>query len=185
MIINMSTLVKEDNPILRQTAQKVELPLSEEDLNTLRSMAAFVIESQTKKTDSEGNKYVQAVGLAAPQIGISKKMFVLALPDATGKLFIMAFVNPEITSVSRDQFIKLPARESCLSVQSVSDADVSRYKWIRYTGLLVDLQTGETTNKVMSKMQDYLGILFQHEYDHLLGILITDRDETPKEKTKE
>ena len=184
MVINMSTLIKEENPILRQTAKDVEMPLSNEDMDTLRSMAAFVLESQTKEKDSEGNNYTPAVGLAAPQIGISKKMFVLALPDANGKLFVMAFVNPEITSVSRD-FIKLPARERCLSVQSVADADVARYKWVRYTGTLVDLQTGETTRKVMSKMQDYLGILFQHEYDHLLGILITDRDETKIEKNKE
>lgn len=185
MIINMSTLVKEDNPVLRQLAQPVELPLSEEDLETLKAMAIFLMESQTKEKDDEGNLYVPSIGIAAPQIGISKQMFVIATPDDDNNLTIMAVVNPQIVGTSKT-FISLSTGESCLSVQSVKNAKVPRYEKIRWTGYIADLQTGDTNKKVSSPLDGYLGVVFQHEYDHLAGILFTDimegRELTEQEK---
>jgi peptide deformylase len=177
MKINMSSLVKEDNPILKEIAKEVETPITKDDLNLLREMAMFVMQSQVKEKDENGDNYIPSIGLSAPQIGISKKMMVIVTPDDNQDLVTLAVINPEITSVSRDNFINMKDGEGCLSVQSIKGVKIPRYKWIRYTGTVVDLKTGETTKKVMSKVEGYLSIVFQHEYDHLLGILITDRAE--------
>jgi peptide deformylase len=169
----MSSLIKEDNPILRQTAEPVELPLSEEDLGTLKAMAVFVMESQTKEKDDEGNLYVPSVGIAAPQIGISKQMFVVVTSDDDNNLVVMAVVNPKIIKTSKT-FITLSNGESCLSVQSVKEGKVPRYEKIRWTGYLVNPETGNFTKKELSPLEGYLSIVFQHEYDHLGGILFKD-----------
>jgi peptide deformylase len=173
MVVNMSSLVKEDNEVLRKPAERVELPLSEEDLDTLKAMAIFVMESQTKEKDSEGVPYKKAVGLAAPQIGVSKQMFVIVTPDDNNNLFTMAVVNPEIISTKRD-LINLSGGEGCLSVQSIESGKVARYETIRYNGYLVDLSTGNIEKKTMGRLEGYIAIVFQHEYDHLAGVLFTD-----------
>jgi len=174
MIVNMSSLVKEDNSVLRKQAEPVELPLSKEDLETLRAMAIFVMESQTKEKDSEGVPYTKAVGLAAPQIGISKQMFVIVTPDDNNNLFTMAVVNPHIVSVKKD-FISLTGGEGCLSVQSITNGEkIPRYETIRYDGYLVNLSTGNIEKKTMGRLEGYISIVFQHEYDHLAGVLFTD-----------
>jgi peptide deformylase len=169
----MSSLIKEDNPILRQIAEPVELPLLEEDLETLKAMAVFVMESQTKEKDDEGNLYVPSVGIAAPQIGISKQMFVVVTSDDDNNLVVMAVVNPKIIKTSKT-FITLSTGESCLSVQSVKEGKVPRYEKIRWTGYLVNPETGNLTKKELSPLEGYLSIVFQHEYDHLGGILFKD-----------
>jgi len=180
MMINMRDLLLEDNLSLREVAQPVELPLSEEDFNLLQNMAAFVMNSQIKAYDNNNELFHPSIGLAAPQIGISKRMFVIALPDDENELFVMAVVNPTIEKTSND-LICLTDGEGCLSVQSIETAKVIRYNWIRWSGKLVDLETGEIETKVQSKLEGLLGIVFQHEYDHLNGILFTDiaEEETP------
>jgi peptide deformylase len=178
--ITMSSLLKEDNEILRKVAEPVELPLSKEDLESLKAMAVFLMESQTKEKDENGEDYIKAVGIAAPQIGISKQMFVIATPDDNNNITIMAVVNPRIESTSKD-FINLSSGEGCLSVQSMKNEIVARYRKIRWTGYLIDLQTGEIVKKEKSPIDGYLSIVFQHEYDHLAGILFKDIIEKDKE----
>jgi peptide deformylase len=173
MEINMKDLVKENDPILRERMPNIEMPLSSEDLEILRAMSVFVMESQTKKLDSDGKEFLPAVGISAPQIGIRKRMFVVAVTDDNNEVYTIGVVNPEITSFSKEP-IFLKGGESCLSVESVKNGKVFRPSWVRYTGYMVDLKTGEYERKVMSKVEGYLGIVFQHEYDHLEGILFTD-----------
>jgi peptide deformylase len=184
MIVNMSSLVKEDNEILRKRAEEVELPLSEGDMDILKAMAIFVMESQTKEKDDLGNSYVPSVGLAAPQIGVSKRMFVIATADDNNELVVLAFVNPQIQNVKKN-FISLSDGEGCLSVQSQKNGKVPRYKTIRYNAHMVDLKTGEIEKKTMGRLDGYLSIVFQHEYDHLEGILFTDIMEKEEQKTEE
>lgn len=173
MVIKMSSLVKESDPILKKQAEPVQLPLSEEDLETLRAMAIFLMESQTKEKDEDGTPYRKAVGIAAPQIGISKQMFVTAIVDDENDLFVNAYVNPLIEMV-KPEMVKLTSGEGCLSVQSVENGQVARYYTIRHTSYMVDLKTGEVSRKVKGRLEGYEAIVFQHEYDHLAGMLFTD-----------
>jgi peptide deformylase len=169
----MKDLLLEDNPLLRQESEKVTLPLSEEDLETLQGMAAFIMQSQTKELDDNGDKFRPAVGLSAVQVGIPKRMFVIALPNDSNELIVMAIVNPIIEKES-NSFISLSDGEECMSVQSMESGIVARKEWIRWSGKLVDLETGKLEDKKLTKLSGYLGIIFQHEYDHLIGLLFTD-----------
>jgi peptide deformylase len=183
MKFTMKDLVLADAEKALPKTQNVSLPLSEEDLGLLRALSAFVLESQTKKLDENGDKFTQAIGVAATQFGISKRMFVITTVDSAGVLFTMAVVNPVIENHSKTQ-IFIPEGESCLSIPERKGI-VPRYENIRWSGILVDLETGETEIKKLSKVSGYLGIVFQHEYDHLQGILYTDKmtTEMPYEET--
>ena len=183
MVVKMSSLVKETDPILKKEAEPVQLPLSDEDLETLRAMAVFLMESQTKEKDEDGTPYRKAVGIAAPQIGISKQMFVTAIVDDENDLFVNAYVNPHIDSVGSNM-VKLTSGEGCLSVQSVENGQVARYSTLRHTSYKVNLSTGEVTKKVMGRLEGYEAIVFQHEYDHLAGMLFTDLFESKKEENE-
>lgn len=183
MKFTMKDLILEEAERALPKAQNISLPLSEEDLGLLRAMSAFVLESQTKELDENGDKFTQAIGVAATQFGISKRMFIITTVDDAGVLFTMAVVNPVIEKHSNTK-IYIPEGESCLSIPNKKGI-VPRYENIRWSGILVDLETGETETKTLSKVSGYLGIVFQHEYDHLEGILYTDKmtAEMPYEET--
>jgi len=176
----MKDLLKEDNKLLKKQSEEVDIPLSDEDIETLQQMGMFIMKSQTTELDENGEKYNSAVGLAAPQIGINKRMFVIGMPDDDNDFIIMAFVNPIVINESKT-FISLNDGESCLSVQSMGKEKVTRFEWIRHTSYMVDLQTKEVSKKINSKLSGYLGIVFQHELDHLNGILYSDRVKFEKE----
>lgn len=106
-----------------------------------------------------------ALGLAAPQIGIHKRIFLANL--STGSY---AFINPEITWKSKD---KVPSEESCLSLPGIyrciernTRVHISCYK-------LINMTTGDVTvepEAMALKHRD--SFIVQHENDHLNGVLI-------------
>ena len=71
-MLTMKDIIRDGHPTLREKAKDVEVPLSNEDRETLKAMRTFLINSQDEET---ANKYGlrSGVGLAAPQINISKK----------------------------------------------------------------------------------------------------------------
>ena len=108
------------------------------------------------------------IGLAAPQIGILKRIAVIsenASPDMEKPLLI---VNPVYT----DQQGKQSMEEACLSVKDVS-AYVPRFD-------LISLETGLPGNRQRITVTGLLSIVIQHEIDHLDGILFPDRLFLPK-----
>ncbi|MEJ7170122.1 peptide deformylase, partial [Staphylococcus epidermidis] len=85
-------------PTLREKAQELSFPLSNEDKETLKAMREFLINSQD---DDIANKYGlrSGVGLAAPQINVSKRMIAVYLPDdGNGKSYDYMLVNPKVMS---------------------------------------------------------------------------------------
>jgi len=175
-VINMLTMkdiIQEGNPILRKRAEEVLLPLSTLDLETLRMMMEYIENSQDPEKVAQ-YELRPAVGIAAPQIGIAKKMFcVMAEDERTGQLHQYAVVNPKIIAYSEEQTY-IPGGEGCLSVDEMKNGLVPRSKRIKAKGHLVDLANGET-KEVLFKLQGYVGIVFQHEYDHLMGVLFVDK----------
>ena len=169
----MKDIVQEGNPVLRKRAVNVDLPLSDEDFNTLKAMNEYILNSQD---DEMIEKYGlrPSVGLAAPQIGISKKMFCMNTYDETfSVLHSYAVCNPKIISYSEEQTY-LPGGEGCLSVDEEKNGLVPRAKRIKAKVVLVNLDTREE-KEVLLKLQGYVGIVFQHEYDHLQGVLFIDK----------
>ncbi len=112
------------------------------------------------------------VGLAAPQIGIPQRFFVVDIRD--GKRYV--FINPEIVETSME---KGPYEEGCLSIPGVYH-DVIR-------PLRVKIQARDANGKLFNLDADgMLARVIQHEYDHLDGHVFIDRgDEDFAKKTIE
>lgn len=110
------------------------------------------------------------VGLAAPQIGLSKRLFVIdANPfedeDPELKGFKKVFVNPQIVKESGEEWL---FNEGCLSIPGIRE-DVSRKAIINIRYYNQDMKLVE---------ESYMGLaarIIQHEYDHIEGILFTDK----------
>lgn len=110
------------------------------------------------------------VGLAAPQVGASIRLFVIdtspfAEDDITLKGLKKVFINAEILEETGD---KWKFNEGCLSIPSVRE-DIERQKEIRIRYLNENFEPQEET------MKGLLARVVQHEYDHIEGILFTDR----------
>lgn len=163
----------EQNKILRKRSEDVGLPLSPEDKKTLLSMMEYVLKSQVPAI-AEANGLRPAVGLSAPQIGLNRRLFCMSTPDEKNeKLHQYAVANPKIIA-SSEELTYLRSGEGCLSVEEEKNGLVPRARRIRAKAHLFDLETGEE-GEVLLKLSGYPAIVFQHEYDHLQGILFIDR----------
>ncbi len=110
------------------------------------------------------------IGLAAPQIGVSKRFFVVDT-RRSGERY--AFINPEIVGMSHEMGMY---EEGCLSIPGVY-YDIER-------PLQVTIQAQDVTGKMFKLEADgILARVIQHEYDHLEGVLFVDRmEEGAREK---
>ena len=103
------------------------------------------------------------VGLAANQIGLPWRLFVVNIGVETNKDNLVTVVNPEITAMEGSEIVE----EGCLSIPDVI-AEVNRANQIEIKGY--DLDGCE----VRYEAKGYLARAFQHEIDHLNGILFWD-----------
>lgn len=165
-MITMDHVIREGNSILREVSKEISMPASEEDVHTLRQMIEFVINSQNPEMAEKYNLR-PGIGLAAPQIGISKRMIAVHVRDHTGTLYSYALFNPKIISHSVERAY-LPGGEGCLSVDRDVPGYVPRYARITVTGTTVE---GEN---VKLRLKGLAAIVFQHEIDHLNGIMFYD-----------
>lgn len=167
----MQNILTYPDPILSQKCEEVKLPLSEEDKTLLNEMFNFVKESQKpvkpgeklKPGDPRNNP---AVGLAAPQVGVLKRMFVVRLNFSNLKIFLK-MVNPKIIVKDKKPYF-VPHGEGCLSEPDIQ-VMVPRAKRILLTGF------DAMSNKVINVTLDgYAAAVVQHEVDHLNGVLLHD-----------
>ena len=169
-MILMKDIIKEGNPLLKEKSIDVELPISLEDAEILNSMIEYIFNSIDPKV-AEKYDLRPAVGIAAPQIGILKKMIVINAYDEDGEEHFYAIVNPKLMSYS-DELTYLQGGEGCLSVEREAPGLIHRHKRVTVKGHF--LENGKLVNKTI-KLKGYLAIVFQHEYDHLFGTLFVDR----------
>ena len=118
-------IISDTNPLLRQKSKDVTLPLSKEDEKLLDDMMEYLENSQDDEKALELD-IQPGVGLAAPQLGILKKMFVVLTGDEKGNLHKYALVNPKIISTSVQKSY-LAGGEGCLSVPESHPGFVKRY----------------------------------------------------------
>ena len=165
-MILMKDIIRDGHPGLREIATEVSLPPSEEDINTLRSMQEFLIHSQDHDM-VEKYKLRPGVGLAAPQINISKRMFAVRVEDEKGKKYHYSLFNPKIISHSVEKSY-LTSGEGCLSVDENIPGYVLRHARITLKGFELD------GTVVKLRLRGLPSIVFQHELDHLNGIMFYD-----------
>ncbi len=106
----------------------------------------------------------EGIGLAAPQIGISKRMYVVDLSVGKNPEERLVLINPEIIEKEGKQ----TEEEGCLSLPDIRDK-VSRHYRVRMRAQDVDGTWFEVEG------EELLSRAFQHELDHLDGILFIDR----------
>ncbi len=107
--------------------------------------------------------YVEdGVGLAAPQIGVSQRIFIASPTMTEGEEYV--FVNPEIIE-TRGKEISL---EGCLSLRGIS-GEIPRAKIVKFRAL------DRNGKPVEMEVKDLFARIVQHEIDHLDGILLIDR----------
>ena len=95
-MLTMKDIIRDGHPTLRQKAAELELPLTKEEKETLIAMREFLVNSQDEEiTKRYGLR--SGVGLAAPQINISKRMIAVLIPDdGSGKSYDYMLVNPKL-----------------------------------------------------------------------------------------
>jgi peptide deformylase len=142
------------DPVLRRKAHKITV---------------FNKELQTLIDDMiETMREAPGVGLAAPQVGVSQRLIVVEYgseedEDAPKKLFVL--VNPEVLETSEEKEMGV---EACLSIPRMM-GEVERHQKIVVRGL------NRHGKPVKIKLRGWLARIFQHEIDHLEGVLFTDR----------
>ncbi len=97
------------------------------------------------------------MGLAAPQVGINKRLMVFNADSNLDKFYEQVFINPVVVSKSSDKIVGM---EGCLSFPRVSGR-VSRHRSIVVSYQDINGQ------KLQTLLKDDQAIVFQHEYDHL------------------
>jgi peptide deformylase len=143
------------DPLLRKKAQKID-----KDFENLEEIIENMWETMY---------YSDGVGLAAPQVGLSIRIFVIdasagADEEPELKDFKKVFINPEIVELTGDEWVM---NEGCLSLPEIRE-DVSRPDTVRIKYLDENFVEHDEIFK------GYAGRVIQHEYDHLEGVLFID-----------
>jgi peptide deformylase len=113
------------------------------------------------------------VGLSANQLGFDWRLFIVEVSDDNGKLKFYAVFNPEIIKASKNKII---LEEGCLSVPGIWGL-VERPEQIILAGF------DKNGRKIKIKAWGLLARIFQHEADHLNGILFVDKTKNTFTKT--
>lgn len=165
-MITMKDIVRDGNPILRKKVKTVDV-IDEETITQLKKMREFLYNSQIEET-REKYDLRAGVGLAAPQVGINKRMTAILVLDDEGEIVHdYMLINPKLKSHSV-AMTYLPGGEGCLSVDENIEGLVHRYKRIKVEAQNIDGETIEV------KAGGSLAIVLQHEIDHLDGIMFYD-----------
>lgn len=160
-------ILDEKNPILRKISKEATLPLSSEYKKLIKRMITELTYSQIEEYEKKYDLR-PGMGLAFPQIGINERIIVIVYEYDKGKFDNYVFVNPKITSYS-DEMIAAEAGEGCLSVNRDVEGHVLRHARVTVEGF------DEDGNKIKVRAREELALAFQHEIDHLDGILFYDR----------
>ena len=155
------------NKILRSISKEVTFPLSNEDKETIEQIIKHLTYSQIEKYEKKYNLR-PGMGLAFPQLGMLKRIIVIVHEYEEGKFKNYVVINPEILSNSTE-LVAAEVGEGCLSVNREIEGYVPRFARVTVQGYDID------GNKIKIRAREDLSIAFQHEIDHLNGILFYDR----------
>jgi peptide deformylase len=157
--MSVREIIYPDNPILRRKANKVK-----SFDGKLQKLADDMVETMTEE---------HGIGLAAPQVAVSQRVIVVRLPDDEESIeeygedagVLHVVVNPEIARTSDGM---VDGIEACLSIPGYFGT-VERHTEVTVKG------QDRSGKKIRIKARDWLARVFQHEIDHLDGVLFIDR----------
>ena len=160
------TILDEKNKLLHQRSKDVVFPMDKNDKEMLHDMLKYLEMSQIDEYTKKYNLR-PGMGLAFVQVGIPKRAFVICNENDDGEFDKYIIINPEIISMS-EEMIYVGEGEGCLSVNREVEGIVPRHA--RITIKAFDENGKEFTLRV----REDLAVAFQHEIDHLNGIMFTD-----------
>lgn len=170
-----SDILDEKDKRLRNKNVPVEFPLSDNEKKLISDMLEHLYLSQIEK-EAEKYNLRPGMGLAGPQVGVNKNFFVICHEEEENVFRDYVLINPKLISHS-EELIYSSGGEGCLSVNRDIEGIVPRYARVTFEGYDVD------GNKVKYRAREELAIAFQHEMDHLNGILFYDHID-PKDPFK-
>lgn len=151
------------HPTLRQQASPIQI-VDKKIVSFLQALEKTLRD----KTNPKG------VGLAAPQVNTQLRAFAVDLSGKEHEQKLKVFLNPVITNHSFNKSLgedsKVPTLEGCLSIPKLY-GPVPRWEWIEAE--FDEIENGELHRK-KGKFEWYIARVFQHELDHLEGVLFTD-----------
>lgn len=151
---------------LRKKSSEVIFPLSNTDKQNIQNMITYLKMSQIE--EYEEKYHLRAgMGLAYVQIGIPKRIFVIVEELEDGDFRDYILINPKIISHS-EEMIYVGEGEGCLSVNREVEGIVPRYARITVEAQDID------GNTFKIRVREDISVAFQHEIDHLNGILFID-----------
>lgn len=155
----LKTTDEQDSLILRSKSEDIDQIADNTDLHMLIYRLAITMETE------------RGVGIAAPQVGVLKNVFLFVRTDKPDYPLEVA-INPRI--VDHPESTVCFVGDGCLSVPE-TNGNTARYPWIEveYTNM-----RGEKIRERLeghSREDNFTGIVFQHEFDHLQGVLFTDK----------
>ena len=167
MLKQKDILDEKSGKMLRTISKDVEFPMSEDDIFLINSMVQYLRLSQDEDYAEKYN--IRAgMGLAAVQLGVLKRFFVISYKNDDGTFEEYRVINPEIISNS-EELIYVEEGAGCLSVNRYVEGIVPRFA--RITVKFYD----EEGNEVIKRVREEIAVAFQHEIDHLNGILFVDK----------
>ncbi len=172
-------ILDEKEKVLHQVSKEVTFPLTDKQKKDIKDMLLYLRMSQIEEY-SEKYNLRPGMGLSFCQIGIMKRIFVVSEDYGDGTFGRYVVINPEMISHSEER-IFVGEGEGCRSINRPVEGIVPRYA--RATFRAYDENGDEYTIRV----REDISIAFQHEMDHLNGILFTDRIDpknTYKDKEK-
>lgn len=160
-------ILDEKNKMLHMVSKEVSFPLSDKDKKAIDDAIKYLTMSQI---DEYIDKYHlrPGMGLAFIQIGIPKRIFVIVDEVEEGKFETYSIINPKMISHS-EELVYVEEGEGCLSVNRPVEGIVPRFARIKIEADDID------GNKVTYRLREDLAVAFQHEMDHLDGILFVDK----------
>ena len=153
-MLKMKDIIDEKDKRLREISKEVKLPLTEEQKKTINDIIEMLTNSQIPEL-SEKYNLRPGMGLAAIQLGIPERYFVVVHEYEEGKFDNYVLINPKVISHS-EEIIYVGEGEGCLSVNREVCGIVPRYARITIEGY------DENGSLVRVRGREELAIAFQH-----------------------
>ena len=165
-MLKTKDILDEKDKRLRMISKEVTFPLTKKDKELIDTMIQYLHDSQIEEL-SEKYDLRPGMGMSAIQLGVPKRYFVVVNEVDEGEFETYVLINPKIISNSVEK-IYVEMGEGCLSVNRPVEGIVPRYARVTVEGY------DTKGNKIRIRAREELAIAFQHEIDHLNGVMFTD-----------
>lgn len=161
------TILDEKDKRLHQVSENVTFPLDDETIKTINDCLDYLEISQNEEMAKKYDLRA-GMGLSFCQIGILKRIFVVSEDNGDGTFERYVVINPKVLSHS-EELIYVGEGEGCLSVNRETTGIVPRYARMKIQAY------NEHGEEYIIRVREDIAIAFQHEMDHLDGILFVDK----------